>query len=49
MTFLGEIPIFTEIREGGDKGIPIVVSAPDSAASQAFIKIAQNPVFLANA
>ena len=24
--FLGEVPIFTEIREGGDRGVPIVVS-----------------------
>lgn len=39
--FLGEVPIFTEIREGGDQGTPIVVSAPRHAASQAFLKIAQ--------
>jgi ATP-binding protein involved in chromosome partitioning len=39
--FLGEIPIFTAIREGGDQGTPIVVSAPKHPASQAFIKIAQ--------
>jgi ATP-binding protein involved in chromosome partitioning len=41
ITFLGEIPIFTEIREGGDKGVPIVVSAPDKPAGQAFLKIAE--------
>jgi len=23
--FLGEIPLFTQIREGGDRGVPIVV------------------------
>lgn len=40
-TFLGEVPIYTEIREGGDKGIPVVVSAPRSAPGQAFIKIAE--------
>ena len=28
--FLGEVPIFTEIREAGDRGVPIVVSAPTS-------------------
>lgn len=39
--FLGEIPIFTEIREGGDQGTPIMVSAPKHPGSQAFIKIAQ--------
>jgi len=38
--FLGEVPIFTEIREGGDSGVPIVVSAPDSEPAQAFSKVA---------
>ncbi|MCI0534049.1 MAG: Mrp/NBP35 family ATP-binding protein [Verrucomicrobiales bacterium] len=38
--FLGEIPIFTEIRESGDAGVPIVVSAPTSAPSKGFIGIA---------
>lgn len=38
--FLGEIPLITEIREGGDKGIPITISAPESPAGQAFIRIA---------
>jgi ATP-binding protein involved in chromosome partitioning len=41
LTFLGEIPIFTAIREGGDKGVPVVVSAPEQPPAQAFIKIAQ--------
>jgi ATP-binding protein involved in chromosome partitioning len=40
--FLGEIPIFTEIREGGDRGIPVVVSAPRSPAGQAFDAVAAN-------
>ena len=40
MRFLGEVPIFTEIREGGDKGIPVVVDDPESAPGAAFIKIA---------
>src|SRR5213078_244655 len=31
LNFLGQVPIGLEIREGGDKGIPVVVSAPDSA------------------
>jgi ATP-binding protein involved in chromosome partitioning len=39
--FLGEVPIFTEIREGGDCGVPVVVSAPEKPAGQPFIKIAQ--------
>ncbi len=40
-TFLGEVPIFTEIREGGDRGVPVVVSAPDQAAGQAFLHVAE--------
>jgi ATP-binding protein involved in chromosome partitioning len=39
--FLGEVPIFTEIREGGDQGMPIVVSTPNHAAGRAFIQIAE--------
>jgi len=39
--FLGEIPIFTEIREGGDRGTPIVVSTPNHPAGKAFIQIAE--------
>jgi len=38
--FLGEIPLFTAIREGSDRGTPIVVSAPNHAAGKAFIQIA---------
>jgi ATP-binding protein involved in chromosome partitioning len=39
--FLGEVPIFTEIREGGDCGVPVVVSAPDKPAGRAFVQIAE--------
>ena len=39
--FLGEVPIFTEIREGGDHGMPIVVSTPNHPAGKAFIQIAE--------
>lgn len=39
--FLGEIPIYTEIREAGDKGVPVLSDAPDSAPSRAFIAIAE--------
>ena len=38
--FLGEIPIFKEIREGGDQGMPVVASAQDSPAALVFIGIA---------
>ena len=41
VAFLGEIPIFTEIREAGDRGVPVVVSAPDKPAGQSFIRVAE--------
>jgi ATP-binding protein involved in chromosome partitioning len=41
VAFLGEVPIFAEIREGGDNGVPIVVSAPKGAPGQALIDIAK--------
>lgn len=39
--FLGEVPIYTEIRISGDKGIPMVVAAPNGPPAQAFIKVAR--------
>ena len=39
--FLGRIPIYQPIREGGDNGRPIVVAEPDSPASQAFLQVAE--------
>lgn len=42
VAFLGEIPMVTSIREGGDKGLPIVVKDPDSVTSKAFLAIAGN-------
>jgi ATP-binding protein involved in chromosome partitioning len=41
VSFLGEVPIFTEIREAGDGGVPVVVRAPEHAASRAFLNIAE--------
>jgi ATP-binding protein involved in chromosome partitioning len=38
--FLGEIPIDPRVVEGGDKGRPILVHAPDSDAAQAFRDLA---------
>ena len=38
--FLGEIPIFTEIREGGDAGVPVVVENPDGPPAQSFGAVA---------
>jgi ATP-binding protein involved in chromosome partitioning len=39
-TFFGEVPIDTRIRFGGDSGVPIVVSAPDSEHATRFLDIA---------
>jgi ATP-binding protein involved in chromosome partitioning len=39
--FLGGIPIYEPIRVGGDHGVPIVVSEPDSPAGRAFIAAAE--------
>jgi ATP-binding protein involved in chromosome partitioning len=40
--FLGEIPIDLAIREGGDKGVPVVSGAPESPQSEAFLTVARN-------
>jgi ATP-binding protein involved in chromosome partitioning len=37
---LGEVPIIEEVAEGGDSGIPIVMSNPESPASQAYKALA---------
>ncbi len=39
--FLGEVPLFTEIRLGGDTGQPVVVTNPNSPPGQAFIAVAK--------
>jgi len=39
--FLGEIPLYPEIRIGGDEGRPVVVGNPQSAPAQAFVSIAE--------
>jgi ATP-binding protein involved in chromosome partitioning len=38
--FLGELPIDPRIVEGGDKGRPIVLDAPDSEAARVFAALA---------
>jgi ATP-binding protein involved in chromosome partitioning len=38
--FLGEVPIDTRVRSGGDEGQPIVTAAPDAPAAQAFLDLA---------
>jgi ATP-binding protein involved in chromosome partitioning len=40
--FLGEVPIDLAIREGGDRGTPIVAGQPDSPQAQAFLTVARN-------
>ncbi len=37
---LGQVPLVTALREGGDEGLPITISEPDSEASQAFAQLA---------
>jgi ATP-binding protein involved in chromosome partitioning len=39
--FLGRVPIYQPIREGGDTGVPVLISEPDSPASQAFTAAAE--------
>jgi len=40
LPLLGEVPIDTRVREGGDDGTPIVVAAPDAPAALAFSGVA---------
>ena len=39
--FLGELPLELRVRQGGDRGIPVVVGAPESAEALAFMQIAR--------
>jgi ATP-binding protein involved in chromosome partitioning len=39
--FLGRLPVYQPIREGGDSGVPLVVSEPGSPAGRAFTHVAQ--------
>jgi ATP-binding protein involved in chromosome partitioning len=41
LNFLGQVPLGMEVREGGDKGSPVVISAPDSPQAAAFRKVAE--------
>jgi ATP-binding protein involved in chromosome partitioning len=38
---LGQVPLVTALREGGDDGVPVTVSDPDGEASTAFAGIAE--------
>jgi ATP-binding protein involved in chromosome partitioning len=37
---LGQVPLFAEIRAGGDTGHPVTVNNPDGKAAQVFREIA---------
>jgi ATP-binding protein involved in chromosome partitioning len=39
--FLGRLPIYQPIREGSDRGVPLVESEPAGAAARAFLNVAE--------
>jgi ATP-binding protein involved in chromosome partitioning len=39
--FLGAIPLGMDVREGGDNGVPVVVSHPDSPQAKGFRSVAE--------
>jgi ATP-binding protein involved in chromosome partitioning len=39
--FLGSIPIYQPIREGGDSGVPLLISEPDAPAAKAIVDVAE--------
>lgn len=41
LNFLGQVPMGLEVREGGDRGVPVVVSFPDSPQAAAFDHVAE--------
>ena len=41
VTLLGKVPLEMPVREGGDRGLPIVISAPESASAKALVEIAK--------
>ena len=43
---LGAIPLDLELRQGGDVGVPLMVSAPDSVSGRIFQKIAKKLIEL---
>jgi ATP-binding protein involved in chromosome partitioning len=40
--FLGEIPLDLKIREGGDRGLPVMAGDPDGPQARAFSEMAKN-------
>ncbi len=41
LRFLGEVPLGMEVREGGDSGVPVVISTPESPQAKAFRTVAE--------
>jgi len=39
--FIGRVPIYQPIREGGDSGVPLIISEPNAPASKAFMAAAE--------
>jgi len=39
--FVGRIPIYQPIREGSDRGVPLMISEPESPAARAFMAAAE--------
>jgi ATP-binding protein involved in chromosome partitioning len=42
VAFIGAIPIDPAVREGGDKGVPVVLSRPESPVARAFVAVAED-------
>lgn len=40
--FIGSIPMDPSVREGGDSGVPVIVSMPESHVAQAMVDVAEN-------
>jgi ATP-binding protein involved in chromosome partitioning len=39
--FLGRVPIYQPIREGGDSGVPLMIAEPESPAARALMAVAE--------
>jgi ATP-binding protein involved in chromosome partitioning len=44
MDLLARVPLFTEVCESGDRGMPVTLALPDHPASQAFSELARQVV-----
>ena len=42
ISFLGEIPLELAVREGSDRGVPVVADRPESIEGKAFMEMARN-------